>query len=83
MRKILGVCLLVLLLTNTAVAGEMQNGSPTPPPSSAPQEGYSPSESPTSSQSLSGVDTTADDADAAASLTQIALDLLAVWPALL
>jgi hypothetical protein len=32
MRKFLGVCLLVLLLTGSTSAGIMPNGSPTPPP---------------------------------------------------
>ena len=35
MRKTLGVCLLVLLLTCSASAGIMQNGSPEPPPNAA------------------------------------------------
>ncbi len=33
MRKTLGVCLLVLLLTGTASAGEIPNDAPVPPPS--------------------------------------------------
>jgi hypothetical protein len=32
MRKSLGICLLILLLTGSAVAGEMPNLSPAPPP---------------------------------------------------
>lgn len=32
MRKILGVCLLALLLTGTASAGIMPNDTPAPPP---------------------------------------------------
>ncbi len=32
MRKTLGVCLLVLLLTGSARAGIMQNDAPAPPP---------------------------------------------------
>ena len=85
MRKTLGVCLLVLLLTNMAAAGEMQNGSPTPPPPSQPS--IIGNGSPTSSEPVSAVDETAANDwmgnDAAASLTQVALDLLAVFPALL
>ena len=69
MRKTLGVCLLVLLLSGSAVAGEMPNLSPAPPP-----------------QPTNAVQETTDGEmpnDTAGSLTQIALDLLAVLPSLL
>jgi hypothetical protein len=69
MRKTLGVSLLVLLLTASASAGEIPNDSPAPPsqPTKAVQE-------PTTNGIMqNGV---------ADSLTQIALDLLAVLPSL-
>ena len=64
MRKTLGVCLLVLFLTSSAAAGEMPNDSPAPSSQliSAAQE-------PTGGYMPNGV---------ADSLTQIALDVLAV-----
>jgi hypothetical protein len=71
MRKTLGVCLLVLFLTGSAVAGEMPNDMPAPPqsqPTSAVQE-----------STLDGIMPN----DAPDSLTQIALELLAVLPSLL
>jgi hypothetical protein len=71
MRKTLGVCLLVLLLTGSAVAGEMPNLSPAPPP---PQ------------QTSAVQDTTLDGIMPNGSedgLTQIALDLLAALSSLL
>jgi hypothetical protein len=70
MRKTLGICLLVLLLTGSAVAGEIQNESPAPPPSQPatavqePTGGEMPNLAPDS-------------------LTQAVLDLLAVLPSLL
>lgn len=70
MRKTLGVCLLVLLLSGSAVAGEMPNWAPAPQsaqPTNAVQEpagGEMPN-------------------DVSESLTQIALDLLALLPSLL
>ena len=83
MRKTIGVCLLTLLLTSSASAGIMPNESPTPPS----QPAYMPNGSPTSSEPVSAVEETAASGwmgdDAAASLTQVALDLLAVFPALL
>ena len=69
MRRTLGLCLLVLLLTGSAVAGEMPNDRPAPPP-----------------QPTNAVQETTDGEipnDTAGSLTQIALDLLAVLPSLL
>jgi hypothetical protein len=38
MRKTLGVCLLILLLTGSAHAGLIPNESPAPPPPSAAQD---------------------------------------------
>lgn len=68
MRKTLGVCLLVLLLTGSASAGIMPNLEPAPPsqPANAVQE-------PTGSE----ISTTSAD-----SLTQTVLDLLAALPSL-
>lgn len=83
MRKTLGISLLVMLLTVPAVAGEMPYGSPTPPPPSDPQVDVLLNETSLSSQPTG--ETTADGwmgDDAAASLTQSALELLAVMPAL-
>jgi hypothetical protein len=70
MRKSLGICLLILLLTVPTVAGEMPNDRPAPPPqpTSAVQE-----------PTLDGIMSN----DTPDSLTQIALDLLAVLPTLL
>ncbi|MDT7807810.1 MAG: hypothetical protein QOJ70_1623 [Acidobacteriota bacterium] len=70
MRKTLGVCLLTLLLTGSAAAGEMPNPAPAPPsqPTNAAQEPATGGEIP------NGV---------ADSLTQTVLDLLAVLPSLL
>jgi hypothetical protein len=71
MRKTLGVCLLVLLLTGSAVAGEMPNLSPAPPPSQV----TNPVQEPTTDGEMQN--------GAADTLTQTALDLLAVLPSLL
>ena len=70
MRKFLGICLLVLLLTGSAVAGEIQNESPAPPP---PQPTTAVQE-PTGGEIPNGATDT---------LTQTVLDLLAVLPSLL
>ena len=70
MRKTLGFCLLVLLLSGSAVAGEMPNWSPAPQsaqPTNAAQE-------PTGGE----MPNLAPD-----SLTQTVLDLLAALPSLL
>jgi hypothetical protein len=71
MRKTLGVSLLVLLLTGSAVAGEMPNDTPTPPPS----QQTSTVQEPTSDGIMGN--------DATESLTQTMLDLLALLPSLL
>jgi hypothetical protein len=69
MRKTISVAALLLALVCSAHAGEMQNESPAPPP-----------------QPTNAVQETTDGEmpnDAAGSLMQIALDLLAVLPSLL
>jgi hypothetical protein len=71
MRKTLGVCLLTLLLTGSAAAGEIQNGSPAPPPPSQPANTV---QEPTDGEIPNGATDT---------LTQITLELLAVLPSLL
>lgn len=79
MRKTLGVCLLVLLLTSSASAGEIPNLSPAPPP---PSQQTSTVQEPTNAPdepTLNGVIPN----EAPDSLTQTALDLLAVLSALL
>jgi hypothetical protein len=70
MRKTLGVCALILLLTGSASAGIMGNDTPapSPQPTNAVQE-------PTTNGIMGN--------DAADDLTQIALDLLAALPSLL
>ena len=75
MRKTLGVCLLVLLLTGSASAGIMQNDAPAPPP---PQPATAAQE-PTDGVTLNGEMQNR----VAESLTQTALELLAVLPSLL
>jgi len=68
MRKTLRVCALFLLLTGSAVAGEIPNDKPAPPPpTSVVQEPTTEGEIPN---------------DSADSLTQIVLDLLAALPTL-
>jgi hypothetical protein len=71
MRKIISVAALLLALTCPAYAGEIQNDSPKPPTSTAQEP-------------TNGVMTTGDiQNDAADTLTQITLNLLAVLPSLL
>jgi hypothetical protein len=70
MRKTLGVCLFVLLLTGSAFAGEIPNDAPAPPP---PQPANVVQE-PADGDMPNG---------AADSLTQTVLDLLALLPSLL
>jgi hypothetical protein len=68
MRKVISVAALLLALTCSAYAGDMPNGSPAPPqPANTVQEPT------TDGEMQNGV---------AVSLTQIALDLLAVLPSL-
>jgi hypothetical protein len=80
MRKTLGVCLLVLLLTGSAGAGIIPNGSPEPPPppsqpAAATQEPTNTAQEPTPDGIIpNGLTDT---------LTQTVLDLLAALPSLL
>ncbi len=76
MRKSLGICLLVLLLTSSASAGEMPNFSPAPPP---PQPATA-VEEPTDDATLNGEMPTPGVSNV---LAQTALDLLALLPSLL
>lgn len=76
MRKTLRSCLLVLLLTGSANAGVMPNDSPAPPPQNSTIE--EPTNAP-DEPTLDGVIPN----EAPDSLTQTALDLLAVLSALL
>ena len=71
MRKTLGVCLLVLLLTGPASAGIMQNDAPAPPP---PPQPASVTQEPIDGVTLNGIMPN----DATVTLTQITLQLLAV-----
>ena len=77
MRKTLGVCLLALLLTGSASAGEMPNDKPAPPPqpASAVQEPTNAAQEPTTGDEMHN--------DATDSLTGIALELLSLLPSLL
>ncbi|HEX8283252.1 MAG TPA: hypothetical protein VF588_07845 [Pyrinomonadaceae bacterium] len=68
---------MALLLTGSASAGIMQNGSPTPPPPPPPQP-ESAVQEPMDVEQAGIMGNDAPD-----SLTQIALDLLAVLPSLL
>jgi hypothetical protein len=76
MRKSLGVCLLVLLLTGPAVAGEIPNDKPAPPPPPQPASAV---------QEPNTAATTEDETQGnfQGTVTQIALELLAVLPSLL
>lgn len=80
MRKTLGICLLVLLLTGSVSAGEIPNFStepPPPPPANTvgePTGGVMPNDEPTAGGVMGN--------DASDGLTQAALDLLALLPSL-
>jgi hypothetical protein len=78
MRKTLGVSLLVLLLTGSAVAGEIPNGSPTPPPSQPASVVQEPTNAAQDTASDGEIPNGAID-----TLTQTVLDLLALLPSLL
>lgn len=77
MRKTLGVCLLILLMTCSAGAGEMPNLQPAPPP---PSQTASVVQEPAGEETLNDIIQTPDVSE---SMTQIALDLLALLPSLL
>lgn len=78
MRKTLGICLLVLLLTGSASAGIIPNLPPAPPPSQQTSAVQEPTNAPDET-TLDGVIPN----EAPDSLTQTALDLLAVLSSLL
>jgi hypothetical protein len=78
MRKSLGICLLVLLLTGSASAGVIPNMPPAPPPSQQTSTVQEPTNAP-DEPTLDGIIPN----EAAARLTQTALDLLALLPSLL
>jgi hypothetical protein len=78
MRKSLGICLLVLLLTGSAVAGEMPNLSPAPrppQPATTAQELTNAVQEPTENSIMRN--------DLPDNLTQITADLLALLQSLL
>ena len=81
MRKTLGVCLLVLLLTGSASAGIMPNDAPAPPP---PQPTTNAVQEPTGGEMPNGEPTVAGEIPnfGTDSLTQAALDLLVLLPSL-
>jgi hypothetical protein len=74
MRKSLGVCLLVLFLTVPAVAGEIPNWTPAPPPAQSATAAQEPTDGGTAND-----ETPAGTADI---LTQIVSDVFAVLPSL-
>lgn len=77
MRKAISVAALLLALACSTYAGDMPNGSPTPPPSQPAGFVQEPPEAAQNS-TLDGIIQN----DAPDRLTQIALDLLAVLPSL-
>ncbi len=89
MGKTIRASLLILLLSCSAQAGYMPNGSPGPPPQpvSVAQSGYIPNESPAQPQPTSAPEEQTANGwmpnEAAAGLTQLTLDLFAVLPSLL
>jgi hypothetical protein len=72
MRKTLGLCLFVLLLTVSTIAGEIPNETPTPPPPSQPASTV---QEPTTAGEIPN--------EVTDTLTQCALELLAVLPSIL
>jgi hypothetical protein len=84
MGKAFRASLLILVLACSAQAGYIPNESPAPPPA---QPGYMPNGSPTSSEPTSAVNEPTVNGEmpngAPDSLTQLALELLAVLPSLL
>ena len=79
MRKTLGICLLVLLLTGSASAGEIPNLSPAPAPPAQQTSNVQESTNAPDEPTLNGVMPN----EAPDSLTQTALDLLAALSSLL
>jgi hypothetical protein len=84
MGKAFRASLLILVLACSAQAGYIPNESPAPPPA---QPGYMPNGSPTASEPTGAVNEPTVNGEmpnlAPDSLTQLALDLLAVLPSLL
>lgn len=79
MGKAIRASVLVLLLACSAQAGWIQNPAPAPPPPS-PQTSFAQEPTDAVQEPTTGGETSTGVAD---SLTQIALDLLAVLPSLL
>ena len=82
MGKAIRASALILLLACSARAGWMGNDSPTPPPPSQPASAV---QEPTAGGEVTAGETTTGEIpnDTPGTLTQIALDLLAVLPSLL
>lgn len=83
MRKTLGVCLLTLLLTCSASAGIMQNGSPAPPPPPPPASAVQDTTDGATLNGEMGTPGVISTPGASDILTRAALDLLALLPSLL
>jgi hypothetical protein len=78
MVKAIRASALILLLACSTQAGYIQNDAPAPPPSSQPASGEQVPTGATTGPSANGYMQN----DASSSLTQIALDVLAVLPSL-
>jgi hypothetical protein len=78
MRKTLGICLLVLLLTNSANAGVIPNLSPAPPPQQQTSAVLEPTDTALEPTAPGEMPNLAPDG-----LTQTALDFLALLSSLL
>ncbi len=83
MRKTLGVCLLVLLLTSSASAGIMGNDTPAPPPPQPTTAMQAPTDVTQEPTTAATVEDGTQDSLTPGTLTQIALDLLSVLPSLI
>lgn len=88
MCKAIRASLLILTLACSAQAGYMPNGTPEPPPPAQPVVAQGNSiQNDSTTQPPSPVEGTSADgwtgSDAAASLTQVALELFALFPSLL
>jgi len=77
MRKTLGVCVLVLLLTGSASAGIMQNESPAPPPQTTVVQGVT-NDGETSAGAMAPAADGIMGNDAAAIFIEVVLNLLAL-----